>query len=397
MQNGLKSAPDFGAEKTNVETKSSKTGALMSLMMQGQPVWTSRDQGSLVREGFMKNPIVFRCVRMIAESCSRIQLFVQTPDMRLDTHPLLELLSKPNPSQSGVDLIDGLVTSLILTGNGYLEAALLNGDVHELYHLRSDRMRAILGQDGWPEAYEYRVGNRAVRFDQHARPIAPIAHLKLSHPIDDHYGLSPLEAAATSLDLHNASSAWNKALLDNSARPSGALVYKADLGKLSAEQFERLKRELEDNFQGAHNAGRPLLLEGGLEWEAMSLSPKELDFHQTRDSAARDIALAFGIPPMLLAIPGDNSFSNYAEAQRVFWRQTIIPLSHKIASVLNRWLAPNFGDDVQLKPNIEGIEALAGERAKLWDMVNAADFLTDDEKRAMLGLGSKTQDNEDKC
>ena len=106
----------------------------------------------------------------------------------------------------------------------------------------------------------------------------PILHVKLFNPVNDHYGLSPIEAAATALDIHNTASKWNKALLDNSARPSGALVYTARDGNLSPDQFDRLKTELEQGFQGAAHAGRPLLLEGGLDWKSMSLTPKDMDF-----------------------------------------------------------------------------------------------------------------------
>ena len=68
------------------------------------------------------------------------------------------------------------------------------------------------------------------------------------------------------------------------------------------EQFDRLKRELEREYQGAANAGRPLVLEGGLDWKAMSLTPKDMDFMEAKHAAAREIALAFGVPPMLLAM-----------------------------------------------------------------------------------------------
>jgi HK97 family phage portal protein len=123
--------------------------------------------------------------------------------------------------------------------------------------------------------------------------------MRLFHPLDDHYGFSPIEAAATAIDLHNQASKWNKALLDNAARPSGALVYSAREGRLSPEQFERLKAELQEGFQGAKNAGRPLLLEGGLDWKPLSLSPKDMDFIEAKHAAAREIALALGVPPML--------------------------------------------------------------------------------------------------
>ena len=83
-----------------------------------------------------------------------------------------------------------------------------------------------------------------MRFDQ-AAPLPPILHLTLFHPLDDHYGLGPLEAAAVAVDTHNAAAKWNKALLDNAARPSGALVYSGPEGALLSDgQFERLKREL---------------------------------------------------------------------------------------------------------------------------------------------------------
>ncbi len=72
----------------------------------------------------------------------------------------------------------------------------------------------------------------------------------------------------------------------------GALVYETAEGSgLSNEQFERLKGELADSFQGAGNAGRPMLLEGGLKWQALSLSPAEMDFAGMKASAAREIAL----------------------------------------------------------------------------------------------------------
>ena len=101
-----------------------------------------------------------------------------------------------------------------------------------------------------------------MRFDQNAA-LPPILHLTFFNPLDDHYGQSPLEAVAIAVDTHNAAACWNKALLDKAARPSGALVYAgADGGVLSPVQYERLKKEFTDFYQGANNAGRPLVLDG---------------------------------------------------------------------------------------------------------------------------------------
>jgi HK97 family phage portal protein len=146
-----------------------------------------------------------------------------------------------------------------------------------------------------------------------------------------------------------------------------------------------LKEELESSFQGAANAGRPMVLEGGLDWKPMSLTPKDLEFIETKHVAAREIALAFGVPPMLLGIPGDNTFANYAEANRTFWRQTVLPLVQRASEALTNWLAPAYGGDVRLSFDSDAIEALSLEREALWARVGAADFITSDEKRAAVG------------
>ena len=128
---------------------------------------------------------------------------------------------------------------------------------------------------------------------------------------------------------------------------------------LSDGQFERLKHELEREYQGAENAGRPLLLEGGLDWKAMSLSPKDMDFLDAKHNAAREIALCFGVPPMLLGIPGDNTYANYQEANRAFWRNTVLPRRAASAAALSQWLSPAFGGGVRLVVDTDRIEALA--------------------------------------
>jgi Phage portal protein len=158
---------------------------------------------------------------------------------------------------------------------------------------------------------------------------------------------------------------------------------------MTAAQFERLKSELEETYTGARNAGRPMLLEGGLDWKAMSLSPRDMDFIALKQMAAREIALALGVPPMLLGIPGDNTYSNYCEANRAFWRQTVIPLVQRTASGLSRWLGPAYGRGLVLRPDLDNLDALRTDRDAQWARLQATTFLTDDEKRAAVGYGPK--------
>jgi HK97 family phage portal protein len=368
------------------EAKASRVQSAIALYVAGRAVWTPRDYAALSREGFQKNAIVHRAVRLVSEAAAALPLVLKSEGREIAAHPLLALLSRPNAREGGQRFLESLYGHLMVSGNAYVEAVSLDGAPQELYALRPDRMRVVPDADGWPAAYEYAVGTQNVRFAiREDEALAPILHLTLFHPVDDHYGLSPMEAAATALDIHNAAGAWNKALLDNAARPSGALVVGG--ATLTDAQFDRLKGELEANYQGAGNAGRPLLLEGGLDWRPLSLSPKDMDFVESKAAAAREIALAFGVPPLLLGLPGDSTHANYAEANRAFYRQTVIPLVKRTAESLSHWLAPAFGETLRLEPDLDAIEALADERESLWRRVTAAAFLSDDEKREAVGYG----------
>jgi len=297
-------------------------------------------------------------------------------------------INNPNAAQGRAELMEALFGHLLLSGNAYIEAVQGEGDVPlELHVLRSDRMRVVPGADGWPVAYEYAVGGKKHHFDA-SGAVSPIAHIKSFHPQDDHYGFSPMQAAAMAVDVHNSASRWSKSLLDNAARPSGALVWNSSDGQgaMGDDQFRRLSEEIEANFQGARNAGRPMVLEGGLDWKPMGFSPSDMEFQKTKESAAREIALAFGVPPMLLGIQGDATFANYQEANRAFFRLTVLPLASRVAAVLGEWLSRFSGETLELKPDLDQVPALAAERDGQWARVARADFLSAAEKRAMLGL-----------
>ncbi|MGE4371672.1 MAG: phage portal protein [Xanthobacter sp.] len=373
------------------EVKASRTAALVALLGAGRARWSGRDYASLAREGFARNAIAYRAVRLIGEAAASVPLVLMEGARELDEHPLLDLLARPNPRLTGTSLMEAVVSYLLVSGNAYVEGVAVDGRLRELHVLRPDRMRVVPGPDGWPEAFEYTLCGRTQRIAQASMvegvDVPPILHLTAFNPLDDHYGFAPLQAAAQALDLHNSATAWNKALIDNAARPSGALVY-GGAGVLSDEQFERLKDELESSFQGATNAGRPLLLEGGLDWRPLSMSPRDMDFEAARNGAAREIALAVGVPPLLLGIPGDNTYSNYVEANRALWRQSVLPLVKRVAEGLSCWLGPAWGEGLRLVPDLDQVEALSGERSELWARVGAADFLSEEEKRAAVGYGA---------
>ncbi|SFR04783.1 phage portal protein [Poseidonocella sedimentorum] len=370
------------------ETKASAAGRVVAWGSAGRVAWSPRDAVSLTRTGFTGNPIGFRSVKLIAEAAAALPLVLQDSVQRYETHPVLSLILRPNPAQGKAELFESLYGQLLLNGNGYMEAVGENGATPgELHVLRSDRMSVVPGADGWPVAYEYEVSGRKHRFSM-TEGATPVCHIRNFHPQDDHYGLSPMQAAATAIDVHNSASRWSKGLLDNAARPSGAIVYSGPdgSGSMAQDQYDRLVNEMEANYQGARNAGRPMLLEGGLDWKPMGFSPSDMEFQKTKEAAAREIAVAFGVPPMLLGIPGDATYANYQEANRAFYRLTVLPLATRVTAAISYWIAGITGEEIGLRPDLDQIPALASERDQQWRRVAEAGFLTDAEKRALLGL-----------
>lgn len=362
----------------------------------GKPVWTPREYGALADEAYTKNVVAYQSIAMVSKACAGVpwKLYAPGSGEEIREHPLLALLRHPHPGISGTQFIENMVGYRLISGNAYVLAIGAQEDMpRELHLLRPDRVQVIAGKNSLPEGYRYATGNNEHRdfYVNRLNGQSPVLHLKTFHPLNDWYGLSPVEAAAYSIDQHNQAGEWNQALLQNGARPSGALVVKGDStypgGSLSEEQYRRIKNQIDEEFTGAARAGRPLLLEGGLDWREMSISPRDMDFLNAKHSSARDIALAFGVPPQLLGIPGDNTYSNLAEARLALWEQTVLPLLDTMASALNSWLASRFGEGIVLRYDRDAISALSPRREKLWERLEGNNFLTVNEKRALVGYG----------
>ena len=337
----------FGKKTENASQKSmahkdlfsdtAGAGARSYMVMPGQPVWTDRNYTQFALEAYIRNVIAYRAIGMVAGAASSIKLKMvatasKNAGREIKNHPVLTLLAQPNLAQAKGDFFQALYKYRLISGNAYIQAVGPKGEpANELHLLRPDRMAVLAGKGAMPGGYRYTVNGQYTDFSvDRITGRSSILHLKAFHPLNDWYGLSPVEAAAYSIDQHNQSGAWNQALLQNGARPSGALVVGVDSacgGTLSEDQYNRVKAQIDMQFSGAINAGRPLLLEGGLDWKEMSLTPKDMDFIEAKNSSARDIALAFGVPPQLLGIPGDNTYSNLQEARLALWEQTVVPLA----------------------------------------------------------------------
>lgn len=363
----------------------------------GRQLATTTSYEKLASEGYVLNCVAFACINRIASAISSVELQLYRKINggkleKVEAHKLLDLMECPNPAQSGKEFLQHLVSHRLTGGNAFIlgngiDSTRRNSPIPTgLQALDPAKVRVVPGSGIFPDRYEYRPTMDML----HTFPVdqvsgrSAVMHLKTFNPLSPWLGLSPMLAAAYAIDIHNSGQQWNKRLLDNDARPSGALTVKDSEGKpatLTDEQYMRLKDEIDNQYSGANNAGKPMLFEGGLEWQQLSLTSKDMDFLQAKNSSATDIGLAFGVPPQLLGIAGASTFANYEQANLSFWTDTVIPQLCLILEGFNRWLTPLYGDDLYLWYDENAIDALEPLRKAKFDRLNMAEFLTTNEKR----------------
>ncbi|MDR2267885.1 MAG: phage portal protein [Holosporaceae bacterium] len=368
----------FSGNGGNNGCKGRVGGNFFSYQCINHPQWTPRRYDAISEEGFQKNAVVFRAINLISRGIASIPMTVKNVDDKTENLALTKLLSRPNKTQSQGAFFETLVNYLLISGNTFIH----HGENGEMNCLRTDRVSISPGASGTSAAfYVYEVDLK--KFDI---PVEDILHIKFFNPLNDWYGLSPLQVAAMAVDQHNAISDHNLAILQNGGRPSGCLMVKNGDEGLTDEQREQLRTDLQSAYVGSKNAGKIMVLEGSFEWKEMGLSPKDLDFDVGKTVTSKEIALAFGIPPSMLGMHENTTFSGYREVRLQLWEDTILPLGELIRQEFSTWLSRKFSEAVEIVFDLDAVHALTSRREILWQKISNADFLTANEKREILGF-----------
>lgn len=361
-----------------------KTPAIFIESAPGQPLWTTVSYSTLATEGYMQNVYVYAAVNIIARSVAGLNWTMYQYDekgkmVELVDSPMLKLWNLPNPWMTQSKFLETVVSHLMVSGNSYIQCITAGSVPTELWLLRPDLMTIIAGDVKVPVAgYRYESGG-------YRREFMPeeILHLKLYNPLNDFYGLAPLQAGARAVDHNNASKAWNVALLQNSGRPSGAYISPSGL---SPDEFARLQREINDKRIGAANAGKVPVLEGDLRWQEIAMKPRDADWLEGSKMSAREIGVAFGVPSELLGDIASKTFSNFQQGRKALYQDRVLPLADWIKEAFNRWLLPKFNlTNGWIDYDKDTIEALMEDRTELWTRINNSTFITQNEKRIALG------------
>lgn len=378
----------------NQGKKESQARIVATINQLGRAVETPINFENLSKHGYSKNVVVYTAISKITSSSKGVGwvLYARKGNKlnEIEQHPFLDLWNNPNPLQDLSSFIESLIGFYMITGNSYLELIKpLGVSKGELWPVRPDHVRIVAGSKGYPSKYVIKAGGKEYYYD--VDPVnfkCSIKHLKMFNPVDLWYGLSPLSSAMLAIDQNNSGNKWNLSLLQNSATPSGVLTVETTdanpRGELSDKKYDQLQKDIDDRFTGQRNAGRPMLLEGGLKWTSIALSPKDMDFVNNKSTTATDICLALGVPPELMGY-GAKTFANYKEARLAFTEETILPVLSAVRDFINKYILPDYGENLYLDFDKDTIEALVEKREARYTTLANANFLKINEKREAAG------------
>jgi HK97 family phage portal protein len=344
-----------------------------------------------INEGYLGNPYVYACINYIAKCTAGVSWQVKTGvgtdnESALDTHPLLELLKRPNPYRGRTRFMQEMISFLLTGGDCYIHRVGpldITKPPKELYCLRPDKIKPI--SDGTILGVKYYERQKSDGVKEQIKPEL-ILHLDFWSPLMEMTGPSPMRAGAHSIDQNNQGREWNVAALQNGARLSGLLSTDQQLDKASQERLEELVRT---KFAGSKKAGQIMLAAGGLKWQDMGATPKDMDWLEGMKLSARETAIVYAVPPELVGDSSNKTYSNYQEARQAFYQETILPILDYLRDEFNNWLVPLYGDGVYIDYNSEDIEALQEDRDKVHARARddfKARIITRNEARNLIGF-----------
>ena len=367
------------------EEKSSN--AIRSIMQRNSATWSAREFVAFATEGYRDNPTVRACI--MAKQKAAIEcpiILVNEKGEAVENHQILALLNKPNPMQSWEKFLTQMIGSHDIAGEGDVLKIGIGQSV-ELWPLRPDWLEITTFSMGLPVSCSYTPSDTYEESTVKQYQFSELMIWAEYNPLFRWRGLSPLYSAAYSIDTLNEYAKSNKAMLENGMTPSGVLWTDSEVSDTS---FNRLQEQFNGKYAGAKNSGKPMILDGGLKWQGMSFSPRDMEFVSGKRLSQLDVCQVLRVPPQIIGIEGSQTFANYEQARAAFYEDEVIPMVNGLLSELLGFLRKDFKlpPTYKLIVDTDGITALEPRRAERNKVIDGLTSLKVDEKRAAMGYES---------
>lgn len=332
-----------------------------------QPIWNTQKDKQFITEGYNRIVWVYSCVGAISGAVSSVPWLLYRKGrngrlIEIHEHPILTMLNvRANPHMSAKDFLDYWATYLATEGKFYAEYNSVNMP-SAMYPVYPHYMYPIPHRTEFISGFEYRM-DQTIKYKSDE-----VLWSKFNDPLNVYEGQSPIRALARTIDTENEAVDWNKTTLQNAGVPAGVF----QVQNPSPELQRKLEEEWQKRYAGGSNARKPLILNSDkASYMSIGLSPIDMDFLEQRKVNRTEICAAFGVPSQIVGDPAGQTYSNYGEAQKAFWENTVIAryLDH-IKDKLEQDLLPRFADNLVLKYDLSAVGALKENEDKKADRIN---------------------------
>ncbi len=315
---------------------------------------------TLAKQGYSGNTSVYASINEISGSVAGLDWKVTNLEGEVQPNtPLAKLLAHPNEKQTNFGkFIQSQMNYKLIDGNSFILASGMTEDM--------DRTGELVGQPGILEIIEpdrvevkkdddgdvsgYRIARTSKSGDNLGQvfPRDRVWQSLMFNPLDQDRGMSPMEPSTLDWSSNTESKRWNFSLLKRGGRPSGVLSVNKSLDK---EDIQRIRQDADQRFGGSDNAGKMMVLQnvdGGMEWIETSTTPKDADWVKGMQAQERNISKAYQVPSEMLNDGSNKTYSNYNEARKAFYTETVVPHAKEIKAELNEFLLDKFNAVGQL-------------------------------------------------
>ena len=322
--------------------------------------WGMSSSGKSVTErSAMQMTAVYACVRILSEAIAGLPLHLYKYNKsggkeKAFDHPLYLLLhDEPNPEMSSFVFRETLMTHLLLWGNAYAQIIRNGkGEVIALYPLMPDRMTVDRDEKG-QLYYEYNVCQDEAPINKEA--VVRLKPYDVLHipglGFDGLVGYSPIAMAKNAIGMAIACEEYGAKFFANGAAPSGILEHPGTIKDPS-----KVREAWQSQFGGSANSNKIAVLEEGMKYSPISISPEQAQFLQTRKFQITEIARIFRVPPHMLADLEKSSFSNIEQQSLEFVKYTLDPWVIRWEQSMYRTLfTPDEKKEYFFKFNLDGL------------------------------------------
>jgi HK97 family phage portal protein len=362
------------------------------------PSGTSYNYAKYIKFGYKKNPIVYACIQEIQRASASIKIKIKQDGKVLepdeitgDLVVLNDLINRPNKYQGQKEFLERWSMYMQLGGIAYIRGIGIGRDKFQPDRVKTAPQLRLIAPDRIKLKHNRVEVTEILLDDKEKLDPEEILWTLYPDPEDDFVGLPPMQAAHEVIDAHSSAITWNRNVLERGGVPMILMVIKG-LTSMTQKQRDEMRESYEEQYGGAKNAGRPLIIPGeGIDAKQLSQTAQELDWLGGKQDLMRDVSGVFGVPSILLNDPNSRTYSNYKEARKSFYIEKILPDDWQLVTELNNWLIPKFEftKPTEFVLVYDHIDVLRDDLDARTDRLAKSDWMSPNEKRVADGLDER--------